>query len=159
MEKLSDEQKNQLAQWIADGDGLADVQRRLGEEFGINMTYMETRFLVDDLGLQLQDSEKSEQETDLGRKMAAAQAEPPQEGAGGPPAGGGKVSVSLDQVTQPQALVSGKVTFSDGNQASWMLDQMGRLALDPDTPGYRPSEDDVMAFQQELQRVATSHGM
>jgi hypothetical protein len=46
------------------------------------------------------------------------------------------------------------VTFSDGETAEWMLDQTGRLGLNPTKPGYRPSEADVMSFQRELQRVA-----
>ncbi len=156
MDRLTDEQKATVAGWINAGDGLADVQRKLQQELDVNMTYMETRFLVDDLNLQLQDQEK-EAPADLvadpdGAEPAPAAADPAL-------AGGGSVSVTIDQVTQPQALVSGKVTFSDGKKASWMLDQMGRLALDPETPGYRPSESDVMEFQKELQRVATSQGL
>jgi hypothetical protein len=60
----------------------------------------------------------------------------------------------MDAVTRASALASGKVTFSDGETADWMLDQTGRLGLNPTNPGYRPSESDIMAFQQELQRVA-----
>jgi hypothetical protein len=35
-----------------------------------------------------------------------------------------------------------------------MLDETGRLGLNPTKPGYRPSQTDIVAFQQELQRVA-----
>jgi hypothetical protein len=35
-----------------------------------------------------------------------------------------------------------------------MLDQSGRLGLNPSTPDYRPNQADVLAFQDELQRVA-----
>jgi hypothetical protein len=55
-------------------------------------------------------------------------------------------------------MISGKVTFSDGQKAEWYLDQMGRLGLNPDQVGYRPSEQDVLAFQVELQRLARSQG-
>lgn len=161
MSELSDEQKRRVGQWIADGDGLADVQRKLAEEFGVSMTYMETRFLVDDLNLALRDKE-----TDGDPADGTAIGDPGAQTEGGsveeeavPPAAGGSVSVGIDQVTSPNALISGKVTFSDGQRASWMLDQLGRLALDPDTPGYRPTEADVASFQQELQRVAMQQGL
>jgi hypothetical protein len=39
-----------------------------------------------------------------------------------------------------------------------MLDQMGRLSLNPSKIGYRPTEKDVLAFQMELQRLARSQG-
>ena len=64
----------------------------------------------------------------------------------------------MDTITKPHALASGKVTFSDGETADWMLDQTGRLGLNPSQPGYRPSEADIMSFQRELQRVAQGLG-
>ena len=48
-------------------------------------------------------------------------------------------------------MVSGKVNFSDGKSADWYLDQMGRLGLVPKEQGYKPSEEDLMDFQTELQ--------
>ena len=57
----------------------------------------------------------------------------------------------VDQLTRPGALVSGKVTFTDGKSAEWYLDQMGRLGLVPKGQGYKPSQDDLMDFQAELQ--------
>ena len=53
--------------------------------------------------------------------------------------GPGGVSVGVDEIAIPGTLVSGKVTFSDGNTAAWHLDQTGRLGLAPKQPGYRPS--------------------
>ena len=50
---LSAEQRAAVSQWIAAGDTLAAVQRKLTEELKVSMTYMEVRFLVDDLGLEL----------------------------------------------------------------------------------------------------------
>jgi hypothetical protein len=146
--QLTDEQKNAVAQWVAEGATLADVQRRLKDECGVGLTYMDVRFLVDDLKLQLKEQTKPSEAAD---RLAAAKQEGESERHAGP-AGG--VTVSMDAVTRPSALASGKVTFSDGETAEWMLDQTGRLGLNPSKPGYRPSEADVMAFQQELQRVA-----
>lgn len=147
--QLSDEQKVAVGRWISDGASLADVQRRLKEEYGARFTYMDVRFLVDDLRLQLKEQPKQSEAVD---RLAAAKQEGESERQVGAPTGG--VRVTMDAVTQASALASGKVTFSDGETADWMLDQTGRLGLNPTKPGYRPGEADIMAFQQELQRVA-----
>jgi len=55
-------------------------------------------------------------------------------------------------------LVSGKVTFSDGQNAEWSLDQTGRLALAAAQQGYRPSQADVQAFQRALQSELAKMG-
>jgi hypothetical protein len=145
---LTDEQKNAVALWVAEGATLADVQRRLKDELGVGLTYMDVRFLVDDLKLQLKEQPKQSEAVD---RLAAAKQEGDSERQGAPSAG---VRVTMDAVTRASALASGKVTFSDGETADWMLDQTGRLGLNPTKPGYRPTEADIMAFQSELQRVA-----
>ena len=66
--------------------------------------------------------------------------------------------MTIDQMARPGALVSGKVTFSDGNSAAWYLDQMGRLGLTPQQPGYRPSQEDLLTFQTELQNQLANAG-
>jgi hypothetical protein len=149
---LTEEQKKLVAAWVTEGASLAEVQRRLKEELALTATYMNVRFLVDDLQLQLKEQPKQSEAVD---RLAAAKQEGETARTGPPPGG---VSVTMDTITKPQALVSGKVTFSDGETAEWMLDQTGRLGLNPATPGYRPSEADVMTFQQELQRVVQGLG-
>ena len=80
--------------------------------------------------------------------------------AAGAPEGliGGNVSVSLDRVVRAGAVASGDVTFSDGTRAKWMLDQMGRLALDGVPAGYRPPSQDIQAFQQQLRTQLQTRG-
>ena len=75
------------------------------------------------------------------------------------PPPGMQLAVTMDTLTLPGALVSGKVTFSDGETAIWMLDQTGRPGLDPDTPGYRPSQDDIMEFQIQLRALIQKSGL
>lgn len=70
----------------------------------------------------------------------------------------GGVSVTVDQVARPGALASGQVTFSDGQLAEWHLDQYGRLGLASQQKGYRPSQEDLMAFQAELQSALAKLG-
>ena len=57
---LTEEGKREVARWIDEGLGLSEVQKRLAEEHGLTLTYMETRFLVDDLQLALQDPDEPE---------------------------------------------------------------------------------------------------
>lgn len=144
---LSEEDKQAVASWVAEGASLAEVQRRLKEECGVSVTYMDVRFLVDDLQLQLKEQPKQSEAVE---RLAAAK----QEGESARPASPGGVTVTMDTITKPQALASGKVTFTDGETADWMLDQTGRLGMNPSTPGYRPTQADIVAFQQKLQRVA-----
>ena len=52
---LSPEQKKAVASWVANGDNLSEVQKKLSELFQLSLTYRDVRFLVDDLDLQLKD--------------------------------------------------------------------------------------------------------
>ena len=54
----SADQKKQISNWVAEGVGLSDIQKRINNDFGIVMTYMDVRFLVDDLNLTLVDEEE-----------------------------------------------------------------------------------------------------
>jgi hypothetical protein len=53
---LSPEQKQTVTAWVAAGDNLSNVQKKLMEQFKVSMTYMDVRFLVDDLGLELKNA-------------------------------------------------------------------------------------------------------
>lgn len=142
---LTDEQKAIVLKWIEQGATPSDLQKRLKEEFQISLTYLETRLLADDLKLTFVEPETP---------VEPAQTPEPEA-----PTPTGKVSVSIDQITRPGAMISGRATFSDGQSAGWYLDQMGRLGLDPTTPGYRPSQQDVIDFQMELEKLARSQGL
>lgn len=130
---------------------MAELQRRLQDECGVGVTYMEMRFIVLDLGLQLKEEPK---------ETTGKPEDPPAEGAGDPaaPAPAGGVRVSVDALAVPGALVSGKVNFSDGQRALWYLDEMGRLGLDPDVAGYRPNPEDINEFQRQLQALLRKSG-
>jgi hypothetical protein len=70
----------------------------------------------------------------------------------------GGVSVTVDHIAKPGTVVSGKVTFSDGQTADWYLDQTGRLGVVPKTAGYNPSPPDVQDFQLALQQEVAKLG-
>ena len=190
---LTPEQKQTVATWVAAGDNLSTVQKKLIEQFKVSMTYMDVRFLVDDLGLELKNATPKADTSDVTKAAPPAGMVPPSRstpppaekkgfmdklkekvGIGGgtddedelpaeefggeepgvpaaPPApGAGSVTVEIDRLIRPGAVVSGTVTFSDGVSGKWALDQMGRLMLDTGSPGYKPSAADVQVFQREL---------
>ena len=145
---LDDAQRLKVAAWINEGLKLAEIQKRLETEMGLRMTYLEVRLLVDDLKLKPKDPPPPP-------KPAAKPADPfpPL------PAAPGKVSVTVDQLARPGAMVSGKVKFSDGKTAEWILDQAGRLGLVPSDKGYKPPAADVQEFQVALQQELQKLGL
>ena len=160
--QLNDTQKDAVRKWIAEGCGLTEIQKRLNDEFKLHMTFLDLRFLVLDLGLTIKEQAKN---TGAGLELAktapgrpdakASDMEPPPLG----PDSAGGVAVTLDRIVKPGSVVSGTVRFSDGVSASWMLDQLGRLALDAGKPNYRPSQEDVQAFQTELRNLLQNRGI
>ena len=168
--KLSDDQMAQIRQWAADGAQLADIQKRLEKEMEIRLNYMDTRFLVLDLAIEIRNLAEEEAEA-LREEQEAAEdkhSSPVEEKdalteddievlpPAGAPEAGDKVTVSVDEIARPGVMASGRVTFADGQGGMWYIDEMGRLGMDLDTEGYRPAEADVMAFQRELQVVMES---
>ena len=150
----SDEQKRQIAGWVNEGMGLSDIQKKINDDFGLVMTYMDVRFLVDDLNLDLIDEEEEEPAADEDSDDESTPPAPddPLDGATG------GVQVELATVTPPGAMASGSVTFSDGQQKKWTLDQFGRLGLSGGDEGYKPSDDDVMEFQKQLDSALRGKG-
>ena len=113
------------------------------------MTYMDVRFLVDDLDLELQDSVSAEKPVDENTPAPTKEGVPAPEVAPEPaPAGG--VSLSVDAVQIPGVIASGDVTFSDGVRGKWLIDQSGRPGLAEFPEGYRPPQADMPEFQQKL---------
>ena len=154
----NDLQKTEISKWVADGMGLSEVQKKIDDEFGIVMTYMDVRFLVDDLNLTLGDEEEPEpQESDDSNADPGSQDTDdltPESSL----LGESGVSVEVDPVTPPGAMASGSVTFSDGQQKKWSLDQFGRLGLSGGNEGYKPSDEDVMEFQKKLDSALRGKG-
>jgi len=171
--ELSEQQRQAVKNWLAKGASLSDVQKNLKSEFNLTMTYMDVRLLVLEIGATVKDKpepKKAPEPTEPGGmphesdegfddepgQPAADEASPDDV----PPDGGigAKVSLTLDRLVVPGAMVSGSVTFSDGVKARWLIDQMGRFGLEPDKPGYRPSDEDLQAFQMQLRIELRRHG-
>jgi hypothetical protein len=163
---LTPEQKQAVVQWVAAGDNLYAIQKKLADQLKVSMTYMDVRFLVDDLDLTLKDPAPKADAGDVS-KAPAAKAEPEKKGflekakeklglgaveeeaAAEEPAA---VRITVDKVSlNPNAMASGTVVFSDGVSGRWIVDLQGRPGLtDVSRPGYRPTPEDAQAFMQEL---------
>lgn len=156
--ELSDAQIAAVTKWILEGRSLADVQRSLREDLGISMTYMDVRFLVDDLDIEVAKKEPeapelSEVEAVEDVTAEPAEAELVEESANG------AVTVDVDAIMRPGSLVSGTVVFSDGVSLGWRLSAAGQLGLIPgDDPEYRPSPEDLQSFQSQLEEVLRKKG-
>src|ERR1022692_508652 len=162
---LTPEQKKAVSEWVVAGDSLYTVQKKLSDQLKISMTYMDVRFLVDDLNLQLRDPEPKADASDVSKGAPAAEKkgflEKAKEKLGlatggvdadaagdegdldepGPPS---SVRVAVDKVNlNPNAMASGT--------AKWIVDHQGRPGLlEVSKPGYRPSAADAQAFMREL---------
>jgi hypothetical protein len=147
---LSDTQKSTVTAWIQDGKTLAEVQRMLREEFSLSMTYMDVRFLIDDLEITFAEPEAEEtaQDADVEAIEPEVMDAP------------GEVSVEVDAIVRPGALVSGTVKFTDGVSLGWQLASSGQLGLIPgDDPNYRPDPEDIQVFQTKLEDVLREKGL
>lgn len=163
---LNDGQRQKVAGWVADGLKLSEIQNRLAVELGVRLTYMEVRLLVDDLKLTPKDPEPTKPVGPIGQpplaspdsaRTPAPASQPPMPAADTVPSSSG-VSITVDELTRPGAIVSGKVTFSDGQQGDWYLDQTGRLGVVARQQGYKPSAADVQQFQLALEREMAKLG-
>lgn len=167
--QLTEQQNQTIREWVATGLSLSDVQKNLKNEFGITMTYMDVRMLVLDLGASVKDKpevkppkampspqpmqdEEDSPAYDLDEEPAPEALHQDQE-ASSPDelqAPDSTVTLEMDSLVVPGAMVSGSVTFSDGTKARWLIDQYGRFGIEPETPGYRPSPEDMNDFQMQL---------
>ena len=156
---LTDQQKETVKKWVAEGKGVSEIQRLLSSEFGIDMMYIDVRFLIDDIGAQIPSS--GENAADSAQEASPVDAEGPQSGSAGENEAqaensgesSGGVRVTVSPIQRPGAVMSGDVVFSDGGMAEWVLDNSGRLGLNPSTPGYTPPQSDLSEFQQKLREA------
>ncbi len=140
---LSPEQVAAIRGWAEDGLDLNAIQKKLHEELQLKLTFMDTRFLLQDLNITIKQPEPAPQEP--------TQAEAPMPA---PAPLIGKTQVTVDEVTPPHAVIAGKVMFRSGAQGVWEFDRSGRLNWEP-TMG-EPTGDDLREFETELQAVLRS---
>jgi hypothetical protein len=156
MKDLNAEQKACVGSWVEEGMGLSDIQKRLKDDLDIGLTFMDVRFLVSDLKLQLKSEDKKKPELD-DTESDSHDTVPSDRAFDNPDMlddeGSVGVTVEVDKVVRPGAAASGSVTFRDGKKAGWHVDQFGQLGLVPPEEGYQPTEEDLQAFQMELRNA------
>ncbi len=147
---LTDTQKSTVSAWIAEGKSIADVQRLLRDECSLTLTYMDVRFLVDDLDIALAQPDAEDVEA-ADTKVEEPEIVQEQTVDG--------VTIDVDAIISPGTLLSGKVTFSDGTSLPWQLSGSGQIRLvRDDDETYRPSAEDLQEFQIKLQDVLQKKG-
>ena len=94
---LTPEQKQTVASWVAAGDNLSVVQKKLADQFKISLTYMDVRFLVDDLGLELKNAAPKADASDVTKTASNAGGPAP---AGSPRAAAPEKKGFLDKLKE-----------------------------------------------------------
>ena len=155
---LSQEQKENIAEWVGEGASLSEIQKRINSELGLSMTYMDVRLLVDDLNLVLKDkTQAANTHASNNNDDADIPSLGPDDYSASAPAPG-SVSVKSDPVQRPGVLAGGSVTFSDGQIGHWQVDAYGQLAFSPPHDGYQPTASDTQQFQIALRRELSKVG-
>ena len=143
------EQLEMVRQWASLGVDLNGIQKNLAAECGVHMTYMDVRFLLLDHGIEIATAAAPVEEK---------KPEPAPEPVSTPqPAADGKLVVTLDELTLPGTLISGKVAFASGTRGGWQIDQLGRFAWNA-LEG-QPTPEELQAFQMELTQILSRGGV
>jgi len=174
---MTEEERNQLImEKLNEGMSLSDLQTLLTKEYKQHMTYFELRLLAAELKVNWEKRDRPRQKTTPRQPVADDSAPPaweePADGAEGngpaepeqeplpqeeeeqsPDAQDGKAVVTFHETPLPGTALSGDVTFPSGIQSKWFMDRMGQLGLEesPDGNQAQPSNEDLEAFQRELQ--------
>ena len=149
----NDERKQVVRQLLKEARTLSEIQDYLRKEKGDSITYMELRLLLSEMpDVKLPEKELPKQPpaaANVGVKPATT---------GTAPQTGGKLSISVDQMPAPGAMLSGYARFSSGVKAHWFLDEMSRLGLEPELGSSKPTQKDMQEFTSELKRMLQQHG-
>lgn len=134
---------------VESGLTLAEIQKALGEEKGVKITFMELRILASELDdidwsknskSNAKDEKKEDAVTASDSSAAPAAAAPI-----------GKTIIEMSKIERPGVMASGTVQFMSGASAEWLIDNTGRCGLDKVTG--QPTQEDFMDFQTELQKL------
>ena len=145
-----------MAEKIASGVSLSDIQTMVNTEFKQNLTYMDIRIMASELEIDWQKLNPAKEsavedvtavpETPAQETADAAAAEAAAPGM--PDLSDTKIEIS--KIARPGMMFSGSVVFANGSTADWYLDNMGRLGLD-NLQGDKPGQEDIEKFQMALQ--------
>ena len=155
--QLEPAQLEAVKSWLAEGASLSDVQKRIKEEFGVSMLYLDLRMLVLDIGATVKEPPKKT-EPPVAQTPADDLAFEDDEDDGGTDPALPRVAITLDRIMKPGALVSGEAVFPGAQTIHWMLDRSGRVAIDQAPPGFAPTQEEGAAFQNALRDALMKNG-
>ena len=161
---LSQQIKEFMAEKIAGGISLSEIQNMVNAQFNQHFTYMDIRIMASELEV---DWQKLNPAAPASPANAATEIEPaaPQNNEADPeselPDDPGMpeepalpdlsdTKIEVSKIARPGMMFSGSAVFANGSSADWYLDNMGRLGVE-NLQGEKPSEDDVAKFQMALQ--------
>lgn len=161
--------KKIIAEHLAAGVSLTEIQNILANEHNVRMKFLELRLMASELEnidwTKLNKKEEKKPEASAKSEQAAMdnEADIPEDedfsedeipGEDVPEEKGGiqgKTTVELAKVMRPGSVANGSVKFGSGVTAEWVLDQYGRLGLDKASG--KPTQKDIKEFQVELQKL------
>lgn len=141
--------KKFMAQKISEGLSLAGIQKLIEEKFQKRMTFLDVRLMAS--SLDSIDWEKEAEKENVVEETEEDAVEEDKADVEADAATEGKCVVELSKLVKPGAVAHGSVKFPSGASGNWILDQMGRLGME-NAEG-EPTEDDLKAFQEELQKI------
>ena len=173
------ERDNLIREKLNEGLSLSDVQKLLDSEYGMKMTYFELRMIVSTLDINWSNQEKKHTPVITPSpapeppKQAPQQQNAPKAVANPAPldddddnndnesddddsdsSDNSGTQITMDDVPIPGAVMSGHVVFASGASGKWVFNRMGQLGLaELDEGSEKPSQEDLMLFQQELQAM------
>lgn len=139
----NEERKQVIRTLLAQGLTLSQILDYLHKEKGDSLTYMELRLLLSEMPdavLPEKEGAKTAPATPAVRETQEEQ----------------KLSISVDQMPPPGAMLSGYVRFASGAKAHWFIDEMGRLGVEPELGSSKPTQADMREFSNELRRMLQS---
>ena len=144
--------KKFMAKKIKEDISLSEIQKLIEKKFKKRMTFLDVRLMASTLdSIDWEKEAAKETAADEAEKEAAESEETPEESTAADEVSGGKCVVELSKLVKPGAVAHGSVKFPSGASGSWILDQMGRLGMEKSEG--EPTEDDLKAFQTELQNM------
>ena len=157
--KLENEIKIFMAEKIAAGVSLSDIQNMVNAEFKQNLTYMDIRIMASELEIDWQQlnpkKETAVEDVTAVEALPQTPETPADEAASDGASASGMPDLSdtkieVSKIARPGMMFSGSVTFANGSSAEWYLDNMGRLGLE-NLQGDKPGQEDIEKFQIALQ--------
>lgn len=157
---LTLEQKQLIFAWVEEGLDLNAIQKRLNDECDLRLTFMDTRFLILDLGLEIKSPEKKPTPAATDTAAMAATTSPAAATLANTELEdtlpNGNLELSLDDVIPEGMAVTGKVKFPSGAHGSWFMDNQYRIGIDPAPASPEPTEKDMTIFEREIERFLRS---